>query len=73
MIGKLAFFIVSISLCMLGTALHGADVDGLQRQLIEGARKEGKLVFYTSVETEFARSSTAFGPSRSLRRTFVDA
>ena len=58
MIGKLAFFIVSISLCMLGTALHGADVDGLQRQLIEGARKEGKLVFYTSVETEFARSLT---------------
>ncbi len=61
MIGKLAFFIVSISLCMLGTSLHGADVDGLQRQLIEGARKEGKLVFYTSVETEFARSlTTAF-------------
>ena len=61
MIGKLAFFIVSISLCMFGTSLHGADVDGLQRQLIEGARKEGKLVFYTSVETEFARSlTTAF-------------
>ena len=58
MIGRLAFFIVSISLSMFGTSLHGADVDGLQRQLIEGARKEGKLVFYTSVETEFARSLT---------------
>ena len=44
-----------------GTALHGADVDGLQRQLIEGARKEGSWQFYTSVETEFARSlTTAF-------------
>ena len=61
MIGKLTSFIVSVSLCVLGTSLHGADVDGLQRQLIEGARKEGKLVFYTSVETEFARSlTTAF-------------
>jgi hypothetical protein len=26
--------------------------------MIEGAKKEGKLVFYTSVETEFARSLT---------------
>ena len=59
MIGRLTFFIVSISLCVLGTSLHGADGDGLQRQLIEGARKEGKLVFYTSVETEFARSLTS--------------
>src|SRR5262245_62112267 len=61
MIGKLAFFFVSISLYMFGTSLHGADVDGLQRQVIESARNEGKLVFYTSVETEFARSlTTAF-------------
>ena len=36
---------------------HGAEADA-QRQLIEGAKKEGKLVFYTSVETEFARVLT---------------
>ena len=59
MIGRLTFVIVSVSLCVLGTSLYGADGDGLQRQLIEGAKKEGKLVFYTSVETEFARSLTA--------------
>jgi iron(III) transport system substrate-binding protein len=29
-----------------------------QRSLIEGAKKEGRLVFYTSVETEFARILT---------------
>jgi iron(III) transport system substrate-binding protein len=36
---------------------HGADADA-QRQLIENAKKEGRLVFYTSVETEFARVLT---------------
>jgi iron(III) transport system substrate-binding protein len=35
----------------------GAESDA-QRALIEGAKKEGKLVFYTSVETEFARVLT---------------
>jgi iron(III) transport system substrate-binding protein len=30
-----------------------------QRALIEGARKEGRMVFYTSVETEFARALTS--------------
>ena len=61
MLGKLTFLILSLSLCLLGTPLHGADGDGLPRQLSEGAKKEGKLVFYTSVETEFARSlTTAF-------------
>src|SRR5262245_57342285 len=59
MISKLTFVIVSVSLCVLGTSLHGAEGDGLQRQLIEGAKREGKLVFYTSVETEFARSLTS--------------
>jgi iron(III) transport system substrate-binding protein len=60
MIGKL-FCIVSVCLCLLGTPLHGADGDPQRRQLTEAAKKEGKLVFYTSVETEFARSlTTAF-------------
>ena len=35
-----------------------ADANPQQRQLIEGARNEGKMVFYTSVETEFARILT---------------
>ena len=36
---------------------QGAEADA-QRQILEGAKKEGKLVFYTSVETEFARVLT---------------
>jgi iron(III) transport system substrate-binding protein len=61
MICKLTFFIVSLSWCAFGTSVYGADGEGLQQRLIENAKKEGKLVFYTSVETEFARSlTTAF-------------
>jgi len=37
----------------------GAEADPRAAALVEGARKEGKLVFYTSVETEFARSLTS--------------
>jgi iron(III) transport system substrate-binding protein len=37
---------------------QGADADTQQRLLVEAARKEGKMIFYTSVETEFARSLT---------------
>ena len=37
---------------------RAAEADGLQRTLVEAARKEGKMIFYTSVETEFARSLT---------------
>jgi iron(III) transport system substrate-binding protein len=36
-----------------------AEPDGRHQQLIEGAKKEGKMVFYTSVETEFARALTS--------------
>jgi iron(III) transport system substrate-binding protein len=35
---------------------HGAEGDARSVTLIEAAKKEGKMVFYTSVETEFARS-----------------
>jgi hypothetical protein len=71
MIGRL-FFIVLLFLCVLGTPLHGADGDLQQRQLIEAARKEGKLVFYTSVETEFARSlTTAFEAKYSFIKTDI--
>ena len=38
---------------------HGADADGQQRLLIEAARKDAKMIFYTSVETEFARALTS--------------
>ena len=37
---------------------QGADADRQQRSLVEAARKDGKMIFYTSVETEFARSLT---------------
>ena len=57
MIGKLTFLILWV--LVLCTPLHGADGDTQQRHLMEGAKKEGKLVFYTSVETEFARSLTS--------------
>ena len=35
-----------------------AEVDSRSTVLMEGAKKEGKMVFYTSVETEFARALT---------------
>jgi len=37
----------------------GAEVDPRAAALVDGAKKEGKMVFYTSVETEFARSLTS--------------
>lgn len=50
---------ILIALCFRGNGF-GADPEP-QRTLIEGAKKEGKMVFYTSVETEFARAlTTAF-------------
>jgi hypothetical protein len=61
MIGKLVFLVVTLSLPSFSEPLWGADADSLQRLLIDGSRKEAKLVFYMSVETEFARSlTTAF-------------
>ena len=41
------------------TAARGADADRRSPAVAEGARKEGKLVFYTSMETEFARLLTS--------------
>jgi iron(III) transport system substrate-binding protein len=57
-VSRFVFLTVLLAGSLLGTPLHGADRDGRQRQVIDGAKKEGKLVFYTSVETEFARSLT---------------
>ena len=39
------------------TSAYGAQTEA-QHQLIDGAKKEARLVFYTSVETEFARVLT---------------
>jgi iron(III) transport system substrate-binding protein len=46
-------------LLLLCDSGFGAEGDTQQRRLIEDAKNEGKLVFYTSVETEFARSLSA--------------
>lgn len=47
--------LMSLWLC---SAARGAEVDGRLAPMIEAAKKEAKMVFYTSVETEFARSLT---------------
>jgi hypothetical protein len=46
---------------MLSSALslsYGAEADPRPVALIDGAKKEGRMVFYTFVETEFARILT---------------
>ena len=50
---------VIVYLLSMSGSSHGADGDAQQRLLVEAARKEGKMIFYTSVETEFARSLTS--------------
>src|SRR5262245_51504131 len=48
---------LSCALLLLSTmSAGGAEPDS---RLIDGAKKEAKMVFYTSVETEFARSLTS--------------
>ena len=54
--------ITVISLLLLATisvTAHSGEVDPRIAALVEAAKKEGKMVFYTSVETEFARALTA--------------
>jgi iron(III) transport system substrate-binding protein len=51
------FFLTALC-CLHGGSGLGAEVSQAP-QVIEGARKEAKLVFYTSVETEFARLLTS--------------
>ena len=43
----------------LSAVAQGGEADPRLSQLVEGAKKEGKMVFYTSVETEFARLLTS--------------
>ena len=59
MFPKIALLFLLSFLSLFCKTAHGAEGDAQRRLLIEGAKKEGKLVFYTSVETEFARSLSA--------------
>jgi iron(III) transport system substrate-binding protein len=57
--------------CFLSAA-DGAEADPRTAALIEGAKKEGKMVFYTSVETEFARIlTTAFEAKHPFIKTDI--
>lgn len=49
------FFALFLALILCGGWARAATPDNL----VEGARKEGKMIFYTSVETEFARTLTS--------------
>ncbi|HEX5607122.1 MAG TPA: iron ABC transporter substrate-binding protein, partial [Candidatus Binatia bacterium] len=40
-------------------AAQAGEADPRSTVLVEGAKKEAKMVFYTSVETEFARALTS--------------
>ena len=51
--------VVSVMLFLWRMTAHGAEGDARSIALVESAKKEGKMVFYTSVETEFARSLTS--------------
>jgi iron(III) transport system substrate-binding protein len=55
---KFALLLLTVFCLFHGYSATGGEVSHAP-QLIEGAKKEGKLVFYTSVETEFARSLTS--------------
>jgi iron(III) transport system substrate-binding protein len=46
-------------LLIFGRAVFTSESAAQERQLIEAAKKEAKMVFYTSVETEFARALTS--------------
>jgi iron(III) transport system substrate-binding protein len=54
---------VTIAALLAWAVLHGfaggAETDPRAASLIDGAKKEGKMIFYTSVETEFARALTS--------------
>ena len=57
---KLIVVIINLFLSVgIGATVYGGEADSRSVALIEGARKEGKMVFYTSVETEFARALTS--------------
>ena len=52
-------WIFAAFLLLLCRPVQGADGNAPQREPSESAKKEGQMVFYTSVETEFARALTS--------------
>jgi ABC-type Fe3+ transport system substrate-binding protein len=57
---KLVITVISLSLlAAISVTAHCGEVDPRSAALVQAAKKEGKMVFYTSVETEFARALTA--------------
>jgi iron(III) transport system substrate-binding protein len=60
---KRKFPLTAVCLCVMSVLfpvrVYGGETGAPQPRLVESAKKEGKLVFYTSVETEFARALTA--------------
>lgn len=52
-------FGIWLTLVVFTAIAHGGEADPRSSSLMEGAKKEGKMVFYTSVETEFARLLTS--------------
>lgn len=59
MISKLMVLVILCFLWLYDLPALSAEPDARQQPLIAGAKKEGQMVFYTSVETEFARALTA--------------
>ena len=53
------FFLSILAVSVFFDSVLAAQNEAHERGLLDAAKKEGKLVFYTSVETEFARSLTA--------------
>jgi ABC-type Fe3+ transport system substrate-binding protein len=51
-------FISLLLLVAMSVTAYGGEADQRSAALLEAAKKEGKMVFYTSVETEFARALT---------------
>lgn len=56
---KLIFCMAAAILLVSRAVAWGGEADSRSAALVEAAKKEGKMVFYTSVETEFARVLTA--------------
>jgi len=59
MISNLIALVVLSFLWLYDFPALSAEPDARQQQLMAGAKKEGQMVFYTSVETEFARALTS--------------
>lgn len=56
---KLAVALAALMIVLaLSTIARSGEADPRSSALVEAARKEGKMIFYTSVETEFARVLT---------------